>query len=53
MTGSLPDMAGEDHESPSAPSPPPATLSELMPFAKMLGVVFDHATKDEVRAHLS
>jgi uncharacterized protein (TIGR00369 family) len=46
-------MPGQEHESPSAPTSIAATLADLMPFAKTLGVVFDHAAKDEVRAHVA
>jgi uncharacterized protein (TIGR00369 family) len=46
-------MPGQDYESPSAPTPAPDTLADLMPFAKTLGLVFDHASKDEVRAHVA
>jgi 1,4-dihydroxy-2-naphthoyl-CoA hydrolase len=44
-------MPGRDHETPAAPVPSPTALAELMPFAKTLGVVFDHAAKDRVCAH--
>jgi uncharacterized protein (TIGR00369 family) len=46
-------MPGQKHESPSAAASTVATLADMMPFAKTLGVVFDHAAKDEVRAHVS
>jgi 1,4-dihydroxy-2-naphthoyl-CoA hydrolase len=44
-------VPGQDHETPSVPSP--AALADLMPFARTLGIVFDHAAKDEVRAHVA
>jgi 1,4-dihydroxy-2-naphthoyl-CoA hydrolase len=52
-------MPGQEDETPTpdaaaaARSPSPSALGELMPFAKTLGVVFDVAGKDEVRAHLA
>jgi 1,4-dihydroxy-2-naphthoyl-CoA hydrolase len=54
-------MPGQEDETPTpdaaapapSPSPSPSALSDLMPFAKTLGVVFDVAGKDEVRAHLA
>jgi uncharacterized protein (TIGR00369 family) len=41
-----------DQEAQTSSPPAPAALVDLMPFTKMLGVTFDRATADEVRAHL-
>ena len=49
-SGVMPD---QDPQASSAPTATPASLADLMPFTKMLGVNFDRATKDEVRARLS
>jgi uncharacterized protein (TIGR00369 family) len=46
-------MPEQDAQISSASTTTPASLVDLMPFTKMLGVIFDVATKDEVRARLS
>jgi uncharacterized protein (TIGR00369 family) len=46
-------MPDHDPQTSSAPSATPASLVELMPFTRMLGVTFDIATKNAVRARLS
>jgi hypothetical protein len=51
-------MPDQEPQSASEPSPgreskgAPASVVDLMPFARTLGVHFDHAGKDEVRARL-
>ena len=46
-------MPDQDAQTSSAPTATSASLVDLMPFTKMLGVTFEVATKDEVRARLS